>query len=154
MMTSNERAGDHISATVSGQVSGQVAVGKQIDQHQVATTPGIPLSDAELIELRDAFAQLKRDVAAAVPDVECGGALERIDELQEAVTAVEPDLTTVQYVKQWFARKLPAVAGLVGSILIHPLVGRLIERAGDAAAAAIFEQPGAPTTEPSQARHS
>ena len=57
------------------------------------------------------------------------------------VTAAAPDLNTVQYVKQWFARKLPAVAGLVASILIHPLVGRLIERTGDAAADAMFGRP-------------
>jgi hypothetical protein len=139
-MNSNEQAGDRISATVSGTVSGQVAVGKDIAQHQVATT-GVPLSDAELTELHDAFTQLKRDIAAAVPDAKRDAALERIDELQEAVTATKPDLNTVQYVKQWFARKLPAVAGLVASILIHPLVGRLIERTGDTAADAIFGPP-------------
>jgi hypothetical protein len=140
-MSSNEQASDHISATVSGTVSGQVAVGKDIAQHQVTTTMGVRLSDAELTELHDAFSQLKRDVAAAVPDAERGAALERIDELQEAVTAAEPDLNTVQYVKQWFARKLPVVAGVVASILIHPLVGRLIERTGDAAADAMFGRP-------------
>ena len=145
MMSSKEPAGDHISAAVSGNVSGQVAVGKGIAQHQVATTTGTQLSDAELTELHDAFMQLKRDVAAAVPDADRSAALERIDELQEAVTAAEPDLTTIQYVKQWFARKLPAVAGLVGSILIHPLVGQLIQRTGDTAADAIF---GPPQDEP------
>lgn len=140
-MSSDEQAGDHISATVSGRVSGQVAVGKEIAQHQVATTMGVELSDAELTELHDTFIQLKRDITAAVPDAERGAALERIDELQEAVIAAEPDLNTVQYVKQWFARKLPAVAGLVASILVHPLVGRLIERTGDAAADAMFGRP-------------
>ena len=140
-MSNNEQAGDHISAAVSGAVSGQVAVGKQITQHQVTATMGGQLSDAELTELHDTFAQLKRDIAAGVPDADRGAALERIDELQEAVTAAEPDLNTVQYVKQWFARKLPTVAGLVASILVHPLVGRLIERAGDAAADAMFGHP-------------
>jgi hypothetical protein len=47
------------------------------------------------------------------------------------VTAKEPDLTTVQYVKQWFVKKLPALAGIVTGVLVHPAVGRLVAAAGD-----------------------
>jgi hypothetical protein len=55
-----------------------------------------------------------------------------VTELEEALTAEKPDLTTVQYVKRWFARNLPALAGSLTSLLVHPLVGRLVQAGGDA----------------------
>jgi hypothetical protein len=61
-----------------------------------------------------------------------------VDELEQALVADQPDLTTIEYVKQWFARKLPAAAGLVASVLIHPLVGGIVERAGDKLANSIM----------------
>ena len=62
-------------------------------------------------------------------------ALERVDELEEAITAQEPDLPTMEYVKRWFVRNLPDLAGAVTSVVVHPIVGKLVEAAGDALAA-------------------
>jgi hypothetical protein len=78
---------------------------------------------------------LRDRIAAQAPPEEQGPALERLDELEEAVTAEEPDLTTVQYVKRWFLRKLPSMAGLVTALLVNPIVGKLVQSAGDAAVA-------------------
>ena len=39
------------------------------------------------------------------------GALERIDELEEALVTHKPDPATAGYVKGWFARNVPGIAG-------------------------------------------
>jgi hypothetical protein len=130
-MTKQSDAGDRISAVVTGNVQGAVAVGKDITQNQTVGSMQATLTDADRAELATLFESLRADVANAVPEHERRAALERVDELEEAIVADTPDLTTIEYVKQWFARKLPAAAGLVASVLVHPFVGRLVERAGD-----------------------
>lgn len=58
-----------------------------------------------------------------------------MEELKEAVTAEKPDLTTIEYVKGWFVKNLPDLAGAVTSVVVHPIVGKLVEAASDALAA-------------------
>src|SRR5450755_4269018 len=130
-MTKDPGTGDHISGVVSGSVQGQVVIGKNVVQHQDVGSMAMGLSDADRAELNDVFAKLREQVAAAPPEPQRAGALERIGELQEAVVAKELDLTTIQYVKQWFARNVPVAAGSVASVLVHPLIGQLVERAGN-----------------------
>jgi hypothetical protein len=77
---------------------------------------------------------LKTKIAQEAPAVEKDKALERVDELHEAVTAKEPDLTTMEYVRNWFVKNLPSVAGSVVSLIVHPLVGKLVEVGGEAIA--------------------
>lgn len=45
--------------------------------------------------LQQAFAELRAQVLAHVPPQRGAQALERIDELEEAITAAEPDVTTM-----------------------------------------------------------
>ncbi len=131
MSTNPSPPGDHINAVVTGPVQGAVAIGKDISQQQEVGSMDLALSDAEKTELRTLFASLRQQMSAVVPVSERRAALERVDELEEALVADRPDLTTIEYIRQWFARKLPAAAGLVASVLVHPLVGRIVERAGD-----------------------
>jgi hypothetical protein len=55
--------------------------------------------------------------------------------LEEAVTGPTPDLSTTAYVRRWFARNLPKLAGAITGLLIHPVAGKLAEAAGDTIAA-------------------
>lgn len=131
---SQPTGGDHITGTFTGNVTGQVAVGKNISQtHQVGAPA--PVTDAEREELRQLFAQLKAEVASQAPPDQKASALERLDELEEAVQAEEPDLNTMEYVKRWFLRKLPTFAGVVTGVLVNPVVGKLVQSAGDSAVA-------------------
>jgi hypothetical protein len=91
------------------------------------------VTEAELAELRDAFAALRAEVQAAAPPEVQAAAVEWVQELEAAVTAAEPDLTTVEYVRTWFVKHLPRRAGSVVGLVVHPIVGRLVEAAGDAA---------------------
>jgi hypothetical protein len=130
-----EKPGDVIRATISGDVSGQVAVGKGITQIQTIGAAPPQVTEADLAELRQVLADLKAKMAAEAPPDKKDAALERVAELEEAITAEEPDLPTMEYVKGWFAKNLPGLAGAVISVVVHPIVGKLVEAAGDALAA-------------------
>ena len=108
-------------------------VGHHIDQSQVHGAPPV-MTEEEMAQLRQMFEQLKTQIAQEVPPAEKDKALERVDELQQAVTAKEPDLTTMEYVRNWFVKNLPSVAGSVVGLIVHPLVGKLVEVGGDAIA--------------------
>jgi hypothetical protein len=127
-------SGDVIRATISGDISGQVAVGKGITQIQTIGAARPEVTEADLAELRQILADLKAKVAAKAPPEKKDAALARVEELEEAVTAGEPDLPTMEYVKRWFAKNLPGLAGAVTSVVVHPIVGKLVEAAGDALA--------------------
>lgn len=124
-------AGDAISANISGNISGgQVAVGKDIAQNQ--TVGDIAVTNEELAQLRVAFSELATQVEANAPPERRAAAVERVAELEQAVLADEPDVTTIQYIGRWFRNNLPQLAGAVASIVIHPIVGKLVGAAGDA----------------------
>jgi hypothetical protein len=125
--------GDTISAQITGAVSGQVAVGKRIAQQQ--TTGAADVTPDELAQLRQAFADLRADVAAQAPPERQAAAVERVEELEQAVLAEEPDMTTIAYVGRWFKTNLPGLAGVVTGIVVHPVVGRIVGAAGNAIAA-------------------
>ena len=129
-MNKTDKPNQSISANITGNVSGQVAVGKNITQlktevHQ-AVTP------EEMDELRQVLAELRNKVASEAPADKKDAALERIDELEQAVTEKKPDLSTMEYVRNWFVKNLPGVAGAIISVVVHPIVGKLVEATGDA----------------------
>ncbi len=124
-----------ISANLSGPVSGQVAIGTGITQTQMIGVARPEVTWADLVVLQRALVDLKAQVEAAAPPDSKNAALSRVAELEEAITASEPDLTTMEYIKHWFTRNLPELAGAVTSIVVHPIVGKLVEAAGDGLAA-------------------
>jgi hypothetical protein len=129
-MEREKQSGDRISGTIRGDVSGQVAIGKDIEQEQTVVGPGV--TPEELAELRSILAGVKERVAAEAPPEQRDAALERVDELEQAVTAEKPDLTTMEYVRNWFAKNLPTLAGTVTGVFVNPIVGKLVQSGGDA----------------------
>lgn len=131
---SQAQDGDEIRSDIEGDVSGQVAVGKDIRQTQTVGGGAAEVTEKDLEQLRQQIETLKQQVRAEAPEDKVGPAVERLEELELAVaTKDEPDLTTMEYVKQWFGRHLPQFAGAVSGVVVHPIVGRLVEAAGDAA---------------------
>lgn len=123
--------GQSIRATFGGAITnGQLAVGNANVQTQTVTPA--PATDAELAELRAMFEALKARVAADAPPERREAAFERVEELERATFAEQPDLTTIQYVGKWFADNLPRLAGAVAGVVVHPIVGKLVGAAGDA----------------------
>jgi hypothetical protein len=115
------------SVQIGGSVSGQVGVGSDISQTMTspaagAAAPGL----AELIE------ELRRTVAAKAPPEQREEAVAKVEELGAAVTASgQPDVRTMASVRNWFALHLPKVIGSVMGLIVHPLVGKVVEAAGD-----------------------
>jgi len=116
---------------VSGDVSGQLAIGDNITQKQTIETHQSQVSQVDMEALRQLLADLKVKVEAEAPEEKKDAALERVSELEEAITAEKPDLTTMEYVKGWFGKNLPKLAGAVSSVIISPLVGTLVEASGE-----------------------
>jgi hypothetical protein len=38
----------------------------------------------------------------------------------------------MEYVKNWFTKNVPGLAGAVTSVVVHPVVGKLVSAAGEA----------------------
>ncbi len=126
--------GNDIDARVDGSVQGQLAIGNNIDQRQSVGTQTAAVSPEEWAQLRAMLAEARAQIATQTPPDRRAAALERLDELEQAITAPAPDLTTMEYVRGWFVRQLPALAGTVAGILVNPIVGKLVAAAGEAAA--------------------
>ena len=92
------------------------------------------MTEADLAQLRSAVDEVRARVRAEAPPEQQAAALERVDEIEQAVVAEEPDLTTLQYVRNWFLKNLPKLAGAVTGLVVHPVVGKIVEAAGDVAA--------------------
>ena len=137
-MTDDRGSRDDIRVSIGGSVAegGQVAAGSHITQRSVHTHTEGPavVTEADLAELQRAVEAVKTQIVAEVPPEQQAAALDRVDELQEAVVADEPDLTTLQYVQKWFGKNLPKLAGTVTGLIVHPVVGKIVEAAGDIAA--------------------
>jgi hypothetical protein len=134
-MSVDHGPGQDFNVSIGGSVPGQVAIGNDINQRYVRIQNEVPtVTESDLSELRQAVEAVKAQIVAEVPPDQQGAALERVDELQEAVVAKEPDLTTLQYVRKWFGKNLPALAGSITGLIIHPVVGKIVEAAGELAA--------------------
>jgi phage gp29-like protein len=134
-MSVDHGPGQDFNVTIGGSVPGQVAIGNDINQRYVRIQNDVPtVTESDLSALRQAVEDVKAQIVAEVPPDQQAAALERVDELQEAVVAKEPDLTTLQYVRKWFGKNLPTLAGSITGLIIHPVVGKIVEAAGELAA--------------------
>jgi hypothetical protein len=133
-MGRDEQKGDEIHGVVSGTVSGPVAIGKNIRQDQDIGAMNVQVTQAELGELRQAFADLRQQVAAAAPPEQRDKALEMVDELERNTISEDPKPVTMRYVRDWFLENVPKVAGAVTGVIINPIVGKLVAAAGDVVA--------------------
>jgi hypothetical protein len=133
-MGEQETGRGKIKIVVGGAVSGIVAAG----DHNIMTQTNLttePVSAEELAQLREAIAALREQIAQQAPADQKAPALQRVNDLEEAVLAKKPDQSTIASVKNWFVAHVPALAGAVTSIVVDPIVGRLVRAAGDTLAA-------------------
>ena len=136
-MDEESRQGNTIRGDIKGNISGQVAIGHDIIQEQwIGQRPEI--GKEELATLEQQLAALREAVREQAPPEKKEKALERVDELAQAATAEEQDtttITTMEYVRNWFAKNLPSLAEAVTGVIVHPIVGKLVGAAGDLAVA-------------------
>lgn len=131
---------NRISASFEGPISGQIIIGDH--NYQVGGrffTPSAPVSEADRSGLRQEFSKIKGLIEAQ--GLEPGAkqaALERLNELERAVLEGTPEMKTLsrmEYVRDWFIEQLPGIASMVSGLVVHPIVGRLVEASGEALAA-------------------
>jgi hypothetical protein len=120
-----------INSTISGTISGQVAIGENITQEQTNKVEYLDVTEADLAALRKLIAELKEQITSSAPTDKQPAALEKASELEEAITAGEPDISTMEYVRNWFGKNLPQLAGAVTGLVVNPIVGKLVEAAGE-----------------------
>jgi hypothetical protein len=120
----------HITTSIGGSVPGQVAVGQDITQIHTSA-PVTRVTEAELVTLRQTIDALKAQVAEQAPPEKRAAAVEHLDELHEAVTASTPKLSTMEYVRDWFVKNIPTMAGAITAVVVNPIVGRLVQAGGD-----------------------
>jgi hypothetical protein len=119
-----------IRVSVGGDVSGQLAAGENITQMSTKTTREV--TQAQLEEFRQLLTSLRAKIEVESQPDKKEAALERVGELEHAITDKKPDLSTMEYVRNWFIKNLPGLAGAVTSVVVHPIVGKLVEAGGDA----------------------
>jgi hypothetical protein len=86
-------------------------------------------------DLDELFEVLQQEVAEQAPPDKKEAAQKKVSVLKEALTEGNPDLGVVESVVRWFGENIPQLVGAITSILFHPLVGKVIEAAGDIAVA-------------------
>jgi hypothetical protein len=129
-MSEQKPAGMSIRAAMGDVTNSQVAVGTGIEQKQAREAP----TEAELRSLIEMLAGIRAQVALEAPPEQQQAAAAKVAELAEALAQPEPDLATMESVRNWFVRRLPALAGGITSLIVHPIVGKLVGAAGDALA--------------------
>jgi hypothetical protein len=132
--TPTTNTGDVINATIGDNAS-QVAVGKNIHQQQASGAAQI--SEGDLKQIQALFENFKKQIEQQAPPDKKAAAVERVDELQQEIVSGKPELTTIDYVKRWFGKNLPGLLGGVTSLVVNPLVGKVVEAASGMAAAEI-----------------
>ena len=120
-----------VRGTVSNVSGGQVGIGGTVSQTST-TVVSQGAGPPDLAPLLKQFEDLRGRVLAD-PDTPDAGA-EKLDELKAAVTADVPELSTMEYVRDWFVKHAPKFAGAVTALVVNPIVGALVGAAGDAVA--------------------
>ena len=129
---------------IEGDVNGQFAIGNQITQTQSVQNLHAQVTQADIQELHTLIEDLKQKVNSTASPEFKDKALERASELEEAITAQKPDLTTMEYVRNWFIKYLPQLAGTISALVVHPIVGKIVEVSGEAIAVEFKRKFGIP----------
>jgi hypothetical protein len=82
-------------------------------------------------EINKLFQGLGSLVQQQAPPEKRAKALREVGELKEAVLADKPDLGKMESVLRWFRKNIPQLAGAVGSVILNPLIGKVMEAAGE-----------------------
>ena len=130
----------NVSISVGGNNTGAIWAGNQnrviINERTGAATE---ISAQEVRSLADSIAALREKVASQAPPEQRAAAVAQVDKLQDAILP-KPQVNKMQEVRDWFVKHAPAVLGTVTSLFVNPIVGKIVEAAGDMAASAFVKR--------------
>ncbi len=140
MKSSDEPAG--VSISVGGNNLGAIWSGNQ-NRVIINTKTGAAttLSPEDIRALSATMTSLRDQIAAQVPAAQRDAALQQVDKLQEALLP-QPKLGRMAEVRDWFIKNAPAVLGAVTAVFTNPIVGKIVEAAGEMAASAFRKRFG------------
>ena len=125
-----QRQGDVIKGVIRD-VQGQAAIGKDITQTNIAAPP----TAEELKSLNEAFAALRAEVERDAPPEVREEAVKQADAIKEATLGPKPDVSVMAQARNWFLKHAPGLLGAVTTVIVNPIVGKVVQVAGDAVAA-------------------
>ena len=136
-MSEQEKGGRNYTAHITGGVNGQFIQGD--GNVQVQSTGAGKVTEADLAEVRRMIDELKARVEAEAPPEKKEEALQQVQELEETLQSKDPEEVPdrLSSVKSWFKRNLPMLAGAVVSVVVNPIVGKVVEAAGTGLAAEV-----------------
>lgn len=130
----------NVSISVGGNNTGAIWSGNQnrviVNER---TGQATEISAQDVRSLADSIATLREQVANQAPADQRTAAVAQIDKLQEAILP-KPQLSRMQEVRDWFVKHAPAVLGTVTALFVNPIVGKIVEAAGDMAASAFVKR--------------
>ncbi|HVR47268.1 MAG TPA: hypothetical protein VMT95_11635 [Candidatus Binatia bacterium] len=131
-----------ISISVGGNNLGAIWSGNQ-NRVIINTKTGAAttLSPADIRELSAAMTSLRDQIAAQVPAAQRDAALQQVNRLQDAILP-QPKIARMAEVRDWFIKNAPAVLGAVTAVFTNPIVGKIVEAAGEMAASAFRKRFG------------
>jgi hypothetical protein len=128
-VTEGEQRGGKFNVSFGDVTQSQIVMG---DYNTVSQRVG--LTPEETAELRAAFSDMRTTVARDAQPEQREEALAKAHELERAVVAEQPDPGRIRTVLRCFRDNAPQLAGAVVSVVINPLVGKVVEGAGEAIA--------------------
>src|SRR5215467_10489752 len=136
-MSDEQKSGKNYSVKIGGDVSGQIAVGDGVTQVHTTGAARPEVTEADLSAIKQMLEGLKAQVELQAPPDKKDEAFHQVQELHEAISSKEPDLDRMSGVKSWFKRNIPTLAGTVVSVIVNPIVGKVVEAAGEGLASEI-----------------
>jgi hypothetical protein len=128
-MTADEASGGKFNVSFGDVAQSQIVMG---DYNTVSQKVG--LTPRETAELRSVFGDLRSAVAEGARPDQREEALDQAAELERALVAEHPDPERTRTVLGWFRTNAPQLVGAVVSVVVNPLVGKVVEGAGKAIA--------------------
>jgi hypothetical protein len=118
---------------------GQVTVGGDIVGRDKIVHGRAPteLTAAERVEIVRLLAELKSQLASLdIPESKKLVGQEFAGQLEQELTRTDkpPDASTIKVAGNWLLDNVPTLAGTVASVFASPIVGKVVEAAGDVAA--------------------
>jgi hypothetical protein len=117
------------STQFHGSVYGPAHAGSG-DIHVAGSQYGIDAADLSRL-----FEALLSRVHDQSPSDEREEALQQVKGLQKALEQGPPNLGKMESVLRWFKKNVPQLAGAVASVILSPIVGQVVEAAGELVAA-------------------
>jgi hypothetical protein len=99
------------------------------------------LTPDEVRSVADSIDQLRDRIASEVPPGQRDAALSQVAQLQSAILP-QPKVGRMQEVRDWFVKHLPSMLGTLTTIFVNPIVGKIVQAAGEMTASAFHNRFG------------